>query len=155
MSKAWFYSLVPFFFIFFCFLIRSLNSFCSSFYYCNWPENSSHHAYSRHHTNYESLIFPTTTLIPGTTLIKNAHLSHHHAYSGQHVYSEGKSIFLYLKKVYFAQKQPPKVFYKKVIFKNFAIFTQKTSVLESFLIQLQAWRPVKRGFNAGVFQWIL
>ena len=125
------------FFIFY-FLIRNFNSFCSFF------------------ITVTDLRILTNMLIPGTTLIKNgssfppprlfraprllkiAHLSHHHAQSGQHVYSEGKSIFLYLKKVYFAQKQPPKVFYKKVIFKNFAIFTQKTSVLESFLIQLQA-----------------
>ena len=70
MSKIWFYSLVPFFW-FFCFLIRRFNSFCSSFHYCNWPENSHHHAYSRHRANKEWVIFPTTTLIPGTTLIKN------------------------------------------------------------------------------------
>ena len=68
-SKTWFYSLVPFFW-FFWFLMRNLNSFGSS-YYCNWPENSHQHAYSRHHANEEWLIFPTTTLIPGTTLIKN------------------------------------------------------------------------------------
>ena len=70
MSKTWFYSLAPLFW-FFCFLIRNFNSFCSSFYYCNWPENSHHHAYSRHHANKEWLIFPATTFIPGTTLIKN------------------------------------------------------------------------------------
>ena len=59
------------FLYFFGFLVRNLKSFCSSFHYCNWPENSSHHAFSRHHINYEWLIFRTTTLIPGTTLIKN------------------------------------------------------------------------------------
>ena len=68
MSKTWFYSLAPLFW-FFCFLIRNFNSFCSSFYYCNWPENSHHHAYSRHHANKEWLIFPTTTLVPGNTSI--------------------------------------------------------------------------------------
>ena len=70
MFKTWFYSLVPLFW-FCCFLIRNFNSFCYSFYYCNWPENSHHHAYSRHHANKEWFIFPTTTLIPGTTLIKS------------------------------------------------------------------------------------
>ena len=50
MSKTWFYSLAPLFW-FFCFLIRNFNSFCSSFYYCNWRKNSHHHAYSRHHAN--------------------------------------------------------------------------------------------------------
>ena len=49
-SKTWFYSLVPFFW-FFCFLIGNFISFCSPFYYGNWPENSRHHAYSRHHAN--------------------------------------------------------------------------------------------------------
>ena len=58
-----------FFFFFFCFLIRNFNSFCSSFNYCNWPENSHHHAYSRHHANKEWSIFPTTTLIPDNTSI--------------------------------------------------------------------------------------
>ena len=67
MSQTWFYFLVPFF----CFSIRKFNSSCSFYYYCNWPENSPHHAYSRHHANKEWLIFPATTLIPGTTLIKN------------------------------------------------------------------------------------
>ena len=40
-------------FLFFCFLIRNFNLFCSSFYSCNWPKNS------------------TTMFISGTTLIKN------------------------------------------------------------------------------------
>ena len=69
MSKTWFYSLAPLF-LFFCFLIRNFNSFCSFFYYCNWPENSHQHAYSRHHANKEWLISPTTTLIPGNTSIR-------------------------------------------------------------------------------------
>ena len=64
--ETWFYSLVPFF----CFLIRSFNSFCSYFYYCNWPESFHHHAYSRHHANKEWLIFPFTKLIPGSTSIR-------------------------------------------------------------------------------------
>ena len=37
----------------FCFLIRNLIHFFSSFYSCNWPKTSHHH------------------VIPGTTLIKN------------------------------------------------------------------------------------
>ena len=35
----------------FFFLIKNFILFCSSFYYRNWPENSHHHAYSRHHAN--------------------------------------------------------------------------------------------------------
>ena len=50
MSKTWFYTLVPFSWSF-CFLIRNFISFCSPFYYCNWPKNSQHHAYSRHDAN--------------------------------------------------------------------------------------------------------
>ena len=52
MSRTWFYSLAPLFWLFW-FLIRNFNSFCSSFYYCNWHKNS----------------YPK--LIPGTKLIKN------------------------------------------------------------------------------------
>ena len=39
------------FFHFLIFLIKNFISFCSSFYYCNRPENSHHHAYFRHHAN--------------------------------------------------------------------------------------------------------
>ena len=59
------------FFNFFYFSIICFNSFYSSFYYCNGPENSHHHAYSRYHANKEWLLFFATTFIPGTTLIKN------------------------------------------------------------------------------------
>ena len=45
-----FYSLAPLFWFFFCFLIRNLIHF-SSFYCCNWPKNSHHDTYSRHHAN--------------------------------------------------------------------------------------------------------
>ena len=58
------------FFDFFWFLIRNFNSFCSSFYYCNWHKNSHHHAYSRHNANSKRLIFPTTMLIPGISSIR-------------------------------------------------------------------------------------
>ena len=58
-------------FLIFCFSIRNFNSFCSSFYYRNWPENSHHHAYSMQHPNKKRPIFSTNMLIPGTTLIKN------------------------------------------------------------------------------------
>ena len=71
MSKTWFYSLAPLFW-FFCFLIRNFNSFCSSFYYCNWPENSHHHAYSRHHANKEWLIFPTIIFLGGEHLASSS-----------------------------------------------------------------------------------
>ena len=50
MTKTWFYSLAPLFW-FFCFLIRNLIHFFSSFYCCNWPKNAHRHAYSRHHAN--------------------------------------------------------------------------------------------------------
>ena len=49
-SKTWFYS-HALLFLFFCFLIRNLIHFFSSFYFCNWPKNSHHHAYFRHHAN--------------------------------------------------------------------------------------------------------
>ena len=91
MLKTWFYSLVPFFW-FFCFLIRNFNSFCSSFYYCNWPENSHHHAYSRHHSNKEWLIFPTTMLIPGTMLIKSgSSFPPPHLFQATRLFGRGKS----------------------------------------------------------------
>ena len=70
MSKTWFYFLIPFSCFLVCFLIRNFNSFCSYFYYCNWPENFHHHAYSRHYANKEWIIFSTTTLIPGNTSIR-------------------------------------------------------------------------------------
>ena len=39
-------------FFIFCFvIIRNFNSFCSFFYYCNWPETFLRHANSRHHAN--------------------------------------------------------------------------------------------------------
>ena len=42
---------------------------------------------------------------------------------------------------YVSQKQPPEVFYKKAVFKNFAIFTGKHLCWSLFLIKLQAlWR---------------
>ena len=58
------------FLIFFWFLIRNFNSFCSFFYYCNWRKSSHHHAHSRHNANSKWLIFPTTMLIPGNTSIR-------------------------------------------------------------------------------------
>ena len=56
------------------------------------------------------------------------------------------------------QKQPPEVFYKNTVLKNFAIFTAKHLCWSSFLIKLQVFRPtalLKRDFNRGVFLWIL
>ena len=50
MSKTWFYSLASLSW-FFCFLIRNLIHFFSSFNCCNWPKSSHHHAYSRYHAN--------------------------------------------------------------------------------------------------------
>ena len=56
------------------------------------------------------------------------------------------------------QKQPPKVFYKKAVLKNFAIFTGKRLCLSLFLIKLQDSSPaflLKRDSNTGLFLWIL
>ena len=54
------------------------------------------------------------------------------------------------------QKQPPEVFYQKVVLKNFATFTGKHLCWNLFLIKLQAFRPdSKKDFNTGVFLWIL
>ena len=53
------------------------------------------------------------------------------------------------------QKQPPEVFYKKAVLKNFAIFTRKHLCWSFFLIKLQAFRPdSKRHSNKDVFLWI-
>ena len=52
------------------------------------------------------------------------------------------------------QKQPPKVFCKKGVLKNFAHFTGKHLCWSLFLIQLQVFRPatlLKRDSNAGAF----
>ena len=40
------------------------------------------------------------------------------------------------------QKQPPDVFYKKVVLKNFAIFTGKHLCWSFFWIELQTWRSL-------------
>ena len=53
------------------------------------------------------------------------------------------------------QKQPPELFYKKALLKNFAIFTGENLCLSLFLTTLQAFRLptfLKRDSNAGVFQ---
>ena len=39
------------------------------------------------------------------------------------------------------RNQPPKVFHKKVVLKNFAVFTGKHLCWSLFLIKWQAWRP--------------
>ena len=54
----------------------------------------------------------------------------------------------------FFQKQPPEVFYKKNVLKNFAIFTGKHLCSSLFLIELQASRPLtllQRDSNTDVF----
>ena len=56
------------------------------------------------------------------------------------------------------QKKPPKVFYKKAVLKNFAIFTGKRLCWSLFLIKLQDSSPaflLKRDSNTGLFLWIL
>ena len=52
------------------------------------------------------------------------------------------------------QNQPIEVYYKKAVFKNFAIFTGKYLCWSLFLIRLQAWRPanlLKRDSNTDIF----
>ena len=52
------------------------------------------------------------------------------------------------------QKQPPEVFYKKAVLKNFAIFTGKHMCWNLFLIKLQAIRLtslLKRDSNIRYF----
>ena len=49
------------------------------------------------------------------------------------------------------QKQQPKVFYKIVILKNFAIFTGKQLFWSLFLIKLQAFSHAKKGFQHRCF----
>ena len=54
------------------------------------------------------------------------------------------------------QKQPSEMFYKKAVLRNFAIFTGKHLCWSLFLIKLQAFRPdSKRDSNTGVFLGIL
>ena len=49
-------------------------------------------------------------------------------------------------------KQPPEVFYKKAVLKNFAIFTGKELCWSLSLIKFQAFVPaLKRDYNTGVF----
>ena len=52
------------------------------------------------------------------------------------------------------KKQPPGMFYKKAVLKNFAIFTKKHLCWSLFLIKLQAERHPKRGSNTDVLMWI-
>ena len=59
-----------------------------------------------------------------------------------------KSVFKYihyhkrLKPCDYLQKQPPEVFYKKAVLKNFAIFSEKARVGVSFSIKLQVFSPI-------------
>ena len=55
------------------------------------------------------------------------------------------------------KKQPPEVFYKKAVLKNFSILTGKYLCSSLFLIKLKSFRSatfLKRDSNAGVFLWI-
>ena len=47
-----------------------------------------------------------------------------------------------LKPCDYLQKQPPEVFYKKAVLKNFAIFPEKACVGVSFLIKLLVFIPI-------------
>ena len=56
------------------------------------------------------------------------------------------------------QKQWPKVFYKKAVLKNFAIFTGKHLCWSVFFIKWQNFSPatlLKRDSNTGLFLWVL
>ena len=62
-------------------------------------------------------------------------------------------IFIFL---WWNQKQPPEVFHKKAVLKNFATFTGKHLCWSLFLIKLEAFRSdSKRDSNIGLFLWIL
>ena len=55
-------------------------------------------------------------------------------------------------------EKTPEVFYKKAVFKNFAIFTGKHLWESPFLIKLPAWSPatlLKRDSITGILLWIL
>ena len=54
-----------------------------------------------------------------------------------------------------SQKQPPEVFYKKAVFKNFAIFTGKHLCWSLFLIKLQALRTATLCERHRWFLWKL
>ena len=53
------------------------------------------------------------------------------------------------------QKQPPEVFYKKAIIKNFGIFSGKHLCWSLFLIKLQAFRTIKKRLQHMCFRLIL
>ena len=53
------------------------------------------------------------------------------------------------------EKQPPEVFYKKDVLKNFANFTEKHLWCKSLFTKVAGMRPatlLKRDFNTDVFQ---
>ena len=53
-----------------------------------------------------------------------------------------------------SKKQPPEVFYKKAVLKNFSILTGKYLCSSLFLIKLELFRSatfLKKDSNAGVF----
>ena len=57
-------------------------------------------------------------------------------------------------KLLWFQKQPPELFYKKVVLEHFIIFTGKHLCQSLFLINLQPWKPatlLKRDYSTGVF----
>ena len=56
--------------------------------------------------------------------------------------------------VQYVQKQPPEVFFKKVVLKNFANLTEKHLCWSLFLIKMEALGPatlLKRDSNTDVF----
>ena len=58
--------------------------------------------------------------------------------------------------VQYVQKQPPEVFFKKGVLKNFANLTEKHLCWSLFLIKMEAWGPatlLKRDSNTDVFLW--
>ena len=58
--------------------------------------------------------------------------------------------------VQYVQKQPPEVFFKKDVLKNFANLTEKHLCWSLFLIKMEAWGPatlLKRDSNTDVFLW--
>ena len=57
------------------------------------------------------------------------------------------SFFFFFENGHQDQKQPPHVFYKKGVLKNFAIFTRKHLCSSFFLTKLQAFRPSEIHIN--------
>ena len=52
--------------------------------------------------------------------------------------------------VQYVQKQPPEVFFKKVVLKNFANLTEKHLCWSLFLIKMEAWETPAQMFSCEI-----